>query len=278
MRTYAVQWDDPMVWGAGWHCGFFGIHNLTRAVLDAVVPDRPCLIYDSNFHNACINVVALSMAGIWPDTPDLQNGHFVRDADGRTTSMLHDDAIYLVIKGLLGTGEDTCRKVFLSGVQRIGPKNPTRIPPNPSSTAGSRTAPPRRFPPTPMRRWAPLWAGFRQRGWPTAPCRRCTRSHIVSWRVRKTGPDRAPWTYSLRSILDRCAPYCINSDWAVTTLNPFEIIGTAITREPLRHHGRAVHSRRGDFGRGCGAWLGHRSRRTVLARKHHWCAATGIFG
>ena len=42
------------------------------------------------------------------------------------------------------------------------------------------------------------------------------------------GTDRAPWTYAFRSLIDAGTPFCINSDWAVTTLNPFEIIGTAV--------------------------------------------------
>ena len=54
------------------------------------------------------------------------------------------------------------------------------------------------------------------------------------------GPGRASWTYAFRSLIDAGAPWCINSDWSVTTLNPFEIIGTAVTREPPRHRGRAA--------------------------------------
>jgi hypothetical protein len=54
------------------------------------------------------------------------------------------------------------------------------------------------------------------------------------------GPARAPMTYAFRSLIDAGAPYCINSDWAVTTLDPFAIIGTAVTREPPRSRGRAA--------------------------------------
>ncbi|MEO5613697.1 MAG: amidohydrolase family protein, partial [Cypionkella sp.] len=53
------------------------------------------------------------------------------------------------------------------------------------------------------------------------------------------GSARAAQTYAFRSLIDAGAPYCINSDWAVTTLNPFEIIGTAVTREPPRARGVA---------------------------------------
>jgi predicted amidohydrolase YtcJ len=54
------------------------------------------------------------------------------------------------------------------------------------------------------------------------------------------GPERAPWTYAFRALIDAGAPYCVSSDWSVTTLNPFEIIGTAVTREPPRHRGRSA--------------------------------------
>jgi hypothetical protein len=54
------------------------------------------------------------------------------------------------------------------------------------------------------------------------------------------GPAREAWVYPNRSLIDAGAPWCVNSGWAVTTLNPFEIIGTAVTREPPRARRRAV--------------------------------------
>ncbi|MEO5615806.1 MAG: amidohydrolase family protein, partial [Cypionkella sp.] len=77
MAAHAAAQSGPMIWGAGWQCGFFGDANLTRECLDAVVPDRPCLIYDGNFHNACLNSAALAMIGVGADTPDPLNGHIV---------------------------------------------------------------------------------------------------------------------------------------------------------------------------------------------------------
>ena len=53
------------------------------------------------------------------------------------------------------------------------------------------------------------------------------------------GPARAPYTYAFRSLISAGAPYCINSDWPVTTLNPFEIIAAAVTRAPSHAYGRA---------------------------------------
>ena len=83
----------PVILGAGWQPGLFGDHNLTAALLDRVLPDRPAVIYDSSYHNACLNSRALQMAGITDATPDPVNGHILRDAHGRATGMLHEEAI-----------------------------------------------------------------------------------------------------------------------------------------------------------------------------------------
>jgi predicted amidohydrolase YtcJ len=83
----------PVVLGAGWQAGIFGDHNLTADLLDRVVPNRPVVIYDSSYHNACLNSAALKVAGIGRDTPDPPNGHILRDVGGAATGMLHEEAI-----------------------------------------------------------------------------------------------------------------------------------------------------------------------------------------
>lgn len=83
----------PIVLGAGWQAGIFGDHNLTAGLLDRVVADRPVVIYDSSYHNACLNSRALQLAGIGAETADPPNGHILRDAAGRATGMLHEEAI-----------------------------------------------------------------------------------------------------------------------------------------------------------------------------------------
>jgi predicted amidohydrolase YtcJ len=96
----------PLVLGAGWQPGLFGDHNLTAALLDRVVADRPAVIYDSSYHNACLNSRALAMAGIGDDTPDPPNGRIVRDARGRATGMLHEEAIPWAVARLPGLTDD----------------------------------------------------------------------------------------------------------------------------------------------------------------------------
>jgi predicted amidohydrolase YtcJ len=368
LARHAADWTGPMVWGAGWQNGFFGAQNLTHAVLDAVVADRPCLIYDSNFHNACLNAKALTVAGIGPDTPDPPNGHIVRDADGRATGMLYEDAIYWVLPRLPGTAPETQRQGLRAGMalaNRLGltgvldPQilahhvthyaealaedaltlrvaGAMMVTPDDDAASAlarltalraahssddfhlhsakffldggleNRTAAliapyadapggnaPLMFPqPQIDRLFTALDAarfqihvhcigdaatraaldGFAAARatngpWPSLhQIAHCQLIHpddrprfrnlgvmanfqplwaandpvIPDGTMAMIGDGRAPWTYATRSLIDAGAPYCISSDWAVTTLNPFQIIGTAITREPPRSRGRAA--------------------------------------
>ena len=72
------------------------------------------------------------------------------------------------------------------------------------------------------------------------PYRASTEPVIPDDTMAMIGPDRAPMTYPLRSLIAAGAPWGLNSDWPVTALNPFAIIGTAVTREPARHRGRVA--------------------------------------
>jgi predicted amidohydrolase YtcJ len=51
------------------------------------------------------------------------------------------------------------------------------------------------------------------------------------------GEERGRWMYAFRSLIDAGAPFCLSSDWGVSTLNPFQIMETAITRQPPRKQG-----------------------------------------
>jgi hypothetical protein len=53
------------------------------------------------------------------------------------------------------------------------------------------------------------------------------------------GEARGRWMYPWRSIIETGAPYAVSSDWGVSTLNPFPIMQTAVTRQP--HRGRRDH-------------------------------------
>ncbi len=55
---------------------------------------------------------------------------------------------------------------------------------------------------------------------------------ISEFTLPLTGEERGKWIYAFRSLIDAGAPYAISSDWGVSTLNPFPIMQTAITRQP----------------------------------------------
>ncbi len=56
--------------------------------------------------------------------------------------------------------------------------------------------------------------------------------------VPMVGNDRSRWIYAFRSLLDGGAAMALSSDWGVSTLNPFEIIETAVTRQPPAAEGK----------------------------------------
>jgi predicted amidohydrolase YtcJ len=368
LRAHADRHEGPIVWGAGWQCGFFGDANLTRDVLDAVVPDRPCLIYDGNFHNACVNSMACDLIGIAADTPNPLNGHIVRDGAGRATGMLHEEAIAWALRFLPGTTDETYARGLLTGqahanrhgitgvldpaiidhhtriyaaaaasgtltlrvagaclvtaadsvetaLTRLralraahggpwyhlnaakffldgGLENRTAALITPYADAKGGNAPLMFAPGQIAALFTALDAerfqihvhcigdaatraaldGFaaarRANGvWPSLhqiahvqmvdpadmarfaalgvmanmqPLWACSDPDVPDDTMAMIGPARAPHTYAFRSLIDAGASYCINSDWPVTTLNPFEIIATAVTRKPPRARGRAA--------------------------------------
>lgn len=71
MASHAADHRDlPLVIGAGWQPGLFGDETLTAAEIDVAVADRPAALFDSSFHNACLNSAAMRMAGLVRGTPD----------------------------------------------------------------------------------------------------------------------------------------------------------------------------------------------------------------
>ena len=51
------------------------------------------------------------------------------------------------------------------------------------------------------------------------------------------GPERGKWMYAFRSLVDAGAMAALSSDWPVYTLNPFQIMETAMTRQPPKAEG-----------------------------------------
>ncbi len=96
MAATSARIAGPMVVGAGWLATRFGDGTdgrFTRAVLDSAVPDRHAIAYETSYHMACLNSAGCALIGLDRVTEDPENGHIVRDAAGRPTGMLHEEAI-----------------------------------------------------------------------------------------------------------------------------------------------------------------------------------------
>jgi predicted amidohydrolase YtcJ len=83
--------------GGGWELPLFPDANPDKALLDALVPDRPALLRAADGHSAWANSRALAAAGLSRATPDPLNGRIERDArTGEPSGTLRESAIALV--------------------------------------------------------------------------------------------------------------------------------------------------------------------------------------
>lgn len=79
------QWAMPLLDGAV---------KPSRELLDAAAPEHPVFLIDSTVHAAWLNSAALAKLGIDDATANPTGGVIGRDADGRATGILYDNAMY----------------------------------------------------------------------------------------------------------------------------------------------------------------------------------------
>ena len=90
--------NEAWIVGGGWLMSAFGPGAMpSRTLLDAVVPDRPVLLYSTDGHTGWANSKALALAGITRDTPDPADGRIDRDPQtGEPVGSLQEGAMGLV--------------------------------------------------------------------------------------------------------------------------------------------------------------------------------------
>jgi predicted amidohydrolase YtcJ len=102
IAAYAAAHPElPWITGGGWFNPVFGRSGPRRQDLDAVVPDRPAFLMNTDVHGAWANTRALQAGGVSASTPDPWDGYFVRDPDGEPTGMLHEGAAYSFVANVL---------------------------------------------------------------------------------------------------------------------------------------------------------------------------------
>ena len=110
-----LQW----IVGGGWHSPRFAATGGPRKEhLDAVVPDRPVFLMNSDVHAAWLNSPALEAAGLTPDSPDPWDGYLVRDPDGSLTGCLQEGAAYTVLREVIDQPSVAQWKAYLLRAQQ----------------------------------------------------------------------------------------------------------------------------------------------------------------
>jgi predicted amidohydrolase YtcJ len=86
--------DDGWIVGGGWYGPLFGEEGPYARDLDAVVPDRPVFLMNTDTHAAWVNSLALDLGGITAATPDPWDCYYVREPDGTPTGCLQEGTAY----------------------------------------------------------------------------------------------------------------------------------------------------------------------------------------
>lgn len=81
------NWDHTM-WGG---------ELPTKEWIDAITKDNPVVIYRLDGHMVLANSLALKLAGIDKNTPDVPGGEIIRSANGEPTGILKDNAMIPVL-------------------------------------------------------------------------------------------------------------------------------------------------------------------------------------
>ncbi len=90
-----------------------------RSRIDAMLPNRPLLMYSSDGHSAWANSAALKLAHIDRKTKDPESGHVERDSKGEPTGYLIDDAVGLVADIVSKPTEEKRQQMLLRGLHDI---------------------------------------------------------------------------------------------------------------------------------------------------------------
>ncbi|MCZ4125024.1 amidohydrolase [Streptomyces sp. H39-S7] len=99
IASYAAAHPErEWITGSGWSLESFEGGVPTRHLIDAVVADRPVLLFNRDHHGAWANTRALELAGLTAATTDPTDGRIERETDGAPGGMLQEGAAGLVAR------------------------------------------------------------------------------------------------------------------------------------------------------------------------------------
>jgi len=99
----------------------------SRDWVDSVTPDNPVWIQRLDGHMALANSLALRHAGVDADTPDINGGTIIRDADGRPTGVLKDNAMMLVNAAIPDPSTAQLDREALAAMQYVAANGVTSV-------------------------------------------------------------------------------------------------------------------------------------------------------
>jgi hypothetical protein len=122
-RFAAAHPEMSFIRGYGWSDTYMPRLGPSAADLDAVVSDRPAILFDDSYHSVWANSAALRLAGIEAGTPDPGNGVIERLADGTPAGTLREGPAALVERAFPTYTVDQARRGILHFQRTVAAPN-----------------------------------------------------------------------------------------------------------------------------------------------------------
>lgn len=119
------QWLE----GGNWDQDRWGGEMPHKDWIDAVTPDTPVAVIRYDLHMLFLNSLALKLAGIDRNTPDVPGGVIERDAKGEPTGIIKDAAKDLVIRAIGAPTSDQIDATVQHGIDLALSKGVTQVHP-----------------------------------------------------------------------------------------------------------------------------------------------------
>ncbi len=119
--------EGKWITGFGWNHNEWGGEFPTADMLDKVAPRHPVSLQAKSGHAIWVNSAALSEVGITDTTPDPEGGHIVRDAAGRATGIILEEAMWLVDRKIPAPTVEELTSAVQFGMQTANKRGLTGI-------------------------------------------------------------------------------------------------------------------------------------------------------
>jgi len=119
------QWLE----GGNWDQDRWGGEMPNKAWIDPVTPDTPVAVIRYDLHMLLLNSLALKLAGIDRNTPDVPGGVIERDATGEPTGIIKDAAKDLVLRAIGDPTPEQIDAATRQGIQLALSKGVTQVHP-----------------------------------------------------------------------------------------------------------------------------------------------------